>query len=145
VILQAIRNSIFGIVIVFIAIQAIPYGRDHAGSPISEEPIWDSDTTWQLAQRACFDCHSNRTNWPWYSVVAPVSWVIQRDVDKGRSQMNFSRWDLSQREARKAPREVLDGEMPLWYYTLAHPEARLSAEEKEVLARGLEATIGRKR
>ncbi len=76
----------------FLLIQAVPYGRNHANSPNRTEPTWDSPTTRQLAVRACYDCHSNETIWPWYSNVAPVSWLVQRDVEEGRDEVNFSEW-----------------------------------------------------
>ncbi len=145
VIVQAVRRSFFTIVLLFIAIQAIPYGRGHANPPITSEPQWDSESTWQISVRACFDCHSNRTNWPWYSNIAPVSWVIQHDVDEGRGKMNFSEWERSQRDARDAGKDVREGKMPLWYYLAARPEARLSPQEARDFAAGLDATIGRKR
>jgi mono/diheme cytochrome c family protein len=66
------------------AIQLVPYGRDHINPQVTQESRWDSARTRALAARACFDCHSNETVWPWYSNVAPVSWLIQRDVDEGR-------------------------------------------------------------
>jgi hypothetical protein len=66
--------------------QAIPYGRGHSNPPVTKEPAWDSSRTRELAKRACFDCHSNETTWPWYSNVAPESWLIQRDVDAGLSK-----------------------------------------------------------
>jgi len=77
-------------VIVLIAIQLVPYGHAHTNPPVTGDPQWDSPQTRELAKRACFDCHSNETVWPWYSNIAPVSWLIQHDVDEGRSRMNFS-------------------------------------------------------
>jgi hypothetical protein len=76
--------------------QAVPYGRAHTNPPVTKEPSWDSPRTRELASRACFDCHSNETRWRWYSNVAPVSWLVQRDVDGGRSAFNFSEWDKPQ-------------------------------------------------
>jgi hypothetical protein len=61
-------------------IQAVPYGRAHSNPPVVSEPAWDSPRARELAVRACFDCHSNETVWPWYSNIAPVSWLIQSDV-----------------------------------------------------------------
>ena len=65
-------------VMAFVAIQFVPYGRDHANPPADAEPAWDSPDTRTLAKEACFDCHSNETEWPAYSNVAPISWLIQR-------------------------------------------------------------------
>ena len=68
-------------VIVFAAIQLVPFGHDHTNPPVVAEPAWDSPETRAFAVTACFDCHSNQTVWPWYSNIAPVSWLVQRDVD----------------------------------------------------------------
>lgn len=131
-----------GVVIVFLAIQLVPYGRAHTNPPVQAEPQWDNPRTRELAQRACFDCHSNQTTWPWYSNIAPISWLIQRDVDEGRTRLNFSTWNLPQREARGAGREVQRGTMPQWYYVILHPSANLTPEEKQALINGLNASLG---
>ena len=78
---------------VIVLMQIIPYGRTHSNPPVTREPSWDSPRTRELARRACFDCHSNETRWPWYADVAPFSWVVQRDVDIARNVINFSEWD----------------------------------------------------
>lgn len=131
-----------GTVAVALALQLVPYGRDHDNPAVSQEPAWDSPRTRELAIAACFDCHSNETEWPWYSNVAPMSWFIQRDVDDGRAVLNFSEWDLEQDEADDAAETVLDQEMPPRRYLPLHPGARLSADERRALADGLAATIG---
>src|SRR5215216_1353338 len=82
--------------VLFVVLQLVPYGRRHDNPPTTREPAWDDPTTRALAVRACFDCHSNETRWPWYSYVAPVSWLTQRDVDEGRRELNFSEWDRQQ-------------------------------------------------
>ena len=125
----------------FVLIQAVPYGRSHSNPPVTREPRWDSPQTRALAVRACFDCHSNLTKWPWYSNVAPVSWLLQRDVDGGRSQFNFSEWDKPQDvSAGDLADAIRGGSMPPWFYVLPHPKASLSKAEKEALIRGLAAT-----
>ncbi len=124
------------------AIQAHPCGRAQTNPPVRVEPKWDSPETRALAVRACFDCHSNQTEWPRYSYIAPVSWAIRHHVDEGRNELNFSEWDLPQEEAGEAAEKVLEGEMPLRNYVWLHPKARLTAEEKKALIRGLEATFG---
>ena len=75
-----------------VAIQAVPYGRAHDNPPVRSEPQWDSPVTRDLVVRACFDCHSNETIWPWYANIAPISWLTTRDVDEGRDELNFSEW-----------------------------------------------------
>ena len=122
--------------------QAIPYGRAHTNPVVVQEPAWDSPRTRELAKRACFDCHSNETRWPGYSHVAPMSWVLQRDVENGRSVLNFSEWQQPWELANESGATVLRREMPPRSYRMMHPEARLSDMETEELARGLDATFG---
>lgn len=129
---------------IFILIQLVPLGRDHTNPPVTQEPNWDSPQTRQLAQRACFDCHSNETVWPWYSNLAPMSWLIQNHVDEGRRRLNFSTWDQQRpREPEEIAEVILEGEMPLPNYLPLHPEARLSAAERQALAQGLMNTVNR--
>lgn len=84
--------------------------------------------------RACHDCHSNQTVWPWYSRVAPVSWLVASDVKEGRARLNLSEWShynagASARLKKAMCKEVREGEMPEWPYKLMHPAARLSAAD----------------
>lgn len=141
---RILKPLLLGGVALAAAIQLVPYGRNHSNPPVTAEPQWDSAATRDLAKRACFDCHSNETVWPWYSHVAPVSWLLQRDVEEGRSKLNFSEWDKPQKEADEAAKEVREGEMPPWFYLPTHPEARLTDAEKQALIAGLEATVGTK-
>jgi hypothetical protein len=127
------------------AIQLVPYGRDHRNPPVTQEPAWDRPQTRLLAVRACFDCHSNETVWPWYSNVAPMSWLIQRDVDEGRRKLNYSEWNRGQKEARESAKTVKQGEMPPWFYALPGTSARLTPAEWSTLVTGLEATFGSER
>lgn len=122
-------------------IQAVPYGRSHENPPVISEPEWDSTETRALAVAACYDCHSNETEWPWYTNVAPASWITQRHVDEGRQKLNFSDWSRA-READEAAETVADGEMPTRDYLLIHPEARLDEAQKQALVAGLTATTG---
>jgi mono/diheme cytochrome c family protein len=123
----------------FLVIQLVPYGRNHDNPPVVAEPTWDSAQTRELAVRACFDCHSNETVWPWYSNVAPISWLVQRDVDEGREDLNYSEWNRPQ-EAGESAETVREGSMPPRSYLLTHPEARLTDAELATLAAGLAAT-----
>ncbi|NTU66024.1 MAG: heme-binding domain-containing protein [Chloroflexi bacterium] len=132
--------SILGvIVVVVVGIQLIPYGRNHTNPPVVTEPQWDSPRTRELFTRACADCHSNETIWPWYSNLAPVSWLVQRDVDEGREKFNIS---VAGSEGDEAAEKVSEGEMPPLQYTLLHPAANLAASEKQELIQGLLATFG---
>lgn len=136
--------GIGAIVVVFLLIQLVPYGRDHTNPPVQGEPNWDSPETRALAKTACFDCHSNETSWGrWYESVAPASWLVQRDVDEGRQIVNFSEWNQGgqPREAEELMEVVQEGEMPPAQYLLLHPEAKLSRQQKAQLAAGLQATL----
>jgi hypothetical protein len=125
-----------------VLIQFVPYGHTHTNPPTIKEPAWDSPQTRDLVHRACFDCHSNQTTFPWYSNVAPVSWLLQRDVNGGRSHLNFTEWGLPQKHAKDVAQEVKQGDMPPWFYLPMHPAARLTAAEKQALIDGAEKTLG---
>lgn len=127
-------------VVVFGLAQLVPYGRAHGNPAVVREPRWDTPRTRELAAGACFDCHSNLTTWPWYSKIAPVSWLTQSDVEGGREILNFSDWTRPQADAGEVEEVVSGGEMPPWYYKLPHPASRLSSSERDALARGLRAT-----
>jgi hypothetical protein len=91
-----------------------------------------------ILDRSCGDCHSNKTRWPWYSSVAPVSWFVIDHVDHGRSHLNFSEWGrYNQREAqdmfKQICNEVKSGNMPLSSYTPLHPGSKLSADDVKLL------------
>jgi hypothetical protein len=139
---RLLRLGLLSAVGVGLLIQLVPYGRDHDNPRVVKEPRWDTATTRALVEDACFTCHSNETEWPWYSNIAPASWLLQRDVDQGREALNFSRFDLRQKEAPEAAETVADGEMPPLRYTLINPEARLARSEKRQLIQGLRATLG---
>lgn len=139
--LKIIRITVISLVGVFLLIQLVPYGRDHTNPSHKVEPRWDKPATRALAKRACYDCHSNETVWPWYSHVAPVSWLVMSDVVNGRHEMNFSEWDKPQDEADHAAKMVNRGKMPLKKYLLMHPLARLTQAERDSLASGLTMTI----
>ena len=121
--------------VAFIAIQFIPVSRTN---PPMQSDFRASAEVVSVLRRACYDCHSNETTWPWYSHVAPLSWIIAHDVSEGRAALNFSAWNqLSPEKQAKGMKEswaeVAEGEMPTWYYVALHPEARLSANDKSVL------------
>ena len=116
--------------IVFGLVQLVPYGRNHSNPPVTKEPSWDAQTR-AIAQKACFDCHSNETVWPWYSNIAPFSWLIQYDVEKGRDNLNFSEW--GRWETDEIGEVVAEGEMPPTQYILMHPEARLDDAQRQSL------------
>ena len=132
-------RSIIRIILVLVAlgllIQFVPYGRNHNNPPVKKEPAWTKPEARALAKRACFDCHSNETVWPWYSNVAPVSWLVEKDVEEGRSYLNFSDWQGT--PADEIGEVLYAGIMPPPQYMPMHPEAKLSDAEKKTLVGGL--------
>ncbi|NTU86352.1 MAG: heme-binding domain-containing protein [Chloroflexales bacterium] len=124
-------------------VQLVPYGRNHTNPPGGAEPAWDSPQTRALFMRACADCHSNATVWPWYTNVAPASWLIAHDVAEGRETFNISEWGRPQNKGDEAVETVQEGEMPPWFYLPLHPTAKLTPAEQQQLIVGLTATFGR--
>ena len=109
--------------------------------PVTNEVAWNSPKTKDVFYRACADCHSHETRWPWYAKFAPVSWRIIEDVEEGREHFNISVPDMG--ESDEAAEEVEEGYMPLDDYVRYHPEAHLDESEKAVFIAGLLATFGR--
>ena len=125
-----------------IGIQFVPVERTNP--PITGE-IKAPPEVMHILRKACYDCHSNETVWPWYSYIAPMSWTVESDVKAGRSDLNFSEWsdyspikqDFKQAHSGEL---VAAGEMPLWFYVPLHPEADLTQEEIDlIVAWGKEA------
>ena len=127
----------------FLLIQLLPMGKNHTNPPVVSEPSWDSPETVALLRRACLDCHSNETVWPWYSNVAPMSWLLQKDVDEARSRLNFSEWEAQKvTDARLIAAMIETGTMPPSRYVMMHPEAKLTQSERAQLIQGIEKTPG---
>ncbi len=134
-----LKWAVAGLLALLVAIQLVPYGRDHTNPAGGRAIAWDSPRTEKLMTDACMDCHSNLTKWPWYSNVAPISWLVQRDVEEGRDHVNLS---TGEAELEEMIESIRSGSMPPWQYKPTHPGSRLSAQEKQDLIRGLEATFG---
>ena len=123
------------LVVVLIAIQFVPV--DRSNPPVAAD--FDGPTDVATVLRAsCYDCHSHETTWPWYSRVAPVSWLVAHDVEEARDHLNFSLWGSydpkrQERLAEEIWEEVNDGEMPLPAYLLAHSDARLTDADKATI------------
>ncbi len=125
------------------ASRLVPY-RVH-NPAVQQEPAWDAPQTRDLAQRACFDCHSNEVVVPWYGRIAPVSWVVTHHVEEGRAVLNFSEWNRPQEEAHESGEEIREGEMPPGYYTLLHGPARLDDAQLRQLAAPPSGAKGRRK
>ena len=140
---MTLAKIIIAAAILGIVSQIVPYGHAHQNPPVTSEPAWDSPETRTLFFRTCRDCHSNETVWPWYSNVAPVSWLVTSDVNEGREHLNVSEWDRTEEHHGDEAAEMVEkDEMPLWFYLPLHPEARLSPADKKRLIQGLERTFG---
>ena len=135
---RALRISIVGAIVGFGAIQLVPV-RDIGSNPPARYQIDAPAEVVQIMKRACFDCHSNETRWPLYSRIAPGSWLMSRDVHKGRAHHNFSEWGSVDEDERQTDREncweqIEAGNMPPWFYLYPmHLSARLSPADKALL------------
>ena len=143
--LRVAAIGLIAMMALLITAQFVPYGRNHSNPPVLAEPAWKSAQTRTLFFRACGDCHSNQTVWPWYSNLAPVSWLAQRDVQEGRREFNVSEWGRTKNKADEAAETVQKDAMPPWFYTALHPSAKLSSSERQELIAGLIATFGSER
>jgi len=138
-----LKYGAIAVVLILIAIQFIPTGFDLDPPPVMQEPDWDSTTTRELVDRACFDCHAYETDWPWYSQIAPFSWALQYDIQAGIAALNFAEWDQSEwtdEELNRLIELVSKEQMPIPYYLLLNPEAKLTAQEKGQLINGMIVT-----
>jgi hypothetical protein len=143
--LNVLKWSVVGAAVIFAAAQFIrpertnpPAVEARAAASYLEMP----SEVQVILKRACYDCHSNETRWPWYSNVAPVSWFVIDHVDHGRKHLNFSDWAQTDRHAENQDldaqldriyKEVKEGEMPLGSYLILHPAAKLSDQEINVI------------
>lgn len=129
------KKAMLVALLLVLGIQLVPVPREN---PAAVAPISVPDDVRAVLENSCNDCHSNLTVWPWYSRVAPVSWLVYRDVKKGRDELNFSEWGeySDRRRNRKLEdieEKVADKEMPLKLYVRLHPEAGLSVADAEAL------------
>ncbi len=126
---------LFFIIDALVIIQFIPIDRNNP--PVAGE-IEAPEAVMAILKRSCYDCHSNETIWPWYSYVAPASWLVAKDVREGREELNFSVWDTysekrKNHKIKECGEEVEEGEMPLWFYLPLHPEAELSQDDIDLI------------
>ncbi|MCX7622713.1 MAG: heme-binding domain-containing protein [Thermomicrobium sp.] len=131
------------LIALFVVLQGIALALPRTNPPVIAEPNWDSPQTRELFMRACGDCHSNQTNWRWYTYVAPAAFLAYRDVTEGRQKCNVSEWGAGgEAKCDESVEQIQEGKMPPWFYLPLHPEANLSAQEKQQLIQGLVATFG---
>jgi hypothetical protein len=122
-------------ILIFVGIQFIPVTLSN---PSVESDISAPPEVKSILKVSCYDCHSHETIWPWYSKVAPVSWLLASDTEEGREKLNFSAWskydpEKQSRLIAEAMDEVSEGGMPPWFYILKHPEAKISPDELKIL------------
>jgi hypothetical protein len=128
---------------IFVLIQFVPVDRSN---PPVETEIEAPDPALSVFKRACYDCHSNQTDWPWYGYVAPVSWIVAGHVDHARQHVNFSTWNRYDHEERldkieEIWEEVEDRAMPPGYYTRMHTEARLSDADRAAIQAWVQSEV----
>ncbi len=139
------KKILMAIAIVAVGIQLVPVQRSNP--PVTKD-VGAEPAAATILRRACYDCHSNETAWPWYSYVAPVSWLVSDDVKEARSHLNFSEWDkYDEKRRRKIKEEIVEevGEkrMPLKIYLPLHPEARISETDFQTIKSWAESSTER--
>ena len=133
--MNKLKIALILIAAIIIAIQFIPVKRTNP--PVTAKLDAPTEVV-SVLQKSCYDCHSNETEWPWYSNIAPVSWLVSSDVQDGRLHLNFSKWEnLSRKDKVKMKEEIweeIENEnMPLWKYSILHPDANLTPEAKNLI------------
>ncbi len=130
---------VIGGLVLFGLIQLIPV--DRTNPPITREPNWSNPQARALVKEHCFQCHSNETEWPWYSTIAPASWLIKYDVVAGHSRFNFSEWDQNPGNLSEMVEAIDRGRMPPLQYVIFHPSSKLDPQQKQALIDALTATL----
>lgn len=136
-----LKRAVIAIAILFVVAQVIRPSMTNP--PVDESSTLQakaqiSPAVYAVIERSCKDCHSNKTTWPWYSQVAPVSWYLASHVDEGRRELNISDWaKYDNRRATRKLKEICEqvktGEMPIESYLLLHPSAKLSDADRQAL------------
>jgi Haem-binding domain len=144
-----LRKVLLGLLVIFILMQF--YRIDKTNPPM--DPAQDFLTAVNapiematMVKNACYDCHSHATKYPWYTEIMPFAKMIQGHIENGRKELNFSTWttyepDKRDHKLEEAGEMVIETKMPLTSYLIAHPEARISKEERQTLANWFESLI----
>lgn len=136
-----IKKIVFGLIILFIAIQFVPVSYNQSDTVLDSDFIKTykvPDQIQSILKTSCYDCHSNNTHYPWYSKIQPGGWFMEGHIKDGKKELNFSEFgDYSGRRKKSKLKAIInqikDDEMPLWSYTLIHRDAKLSEEDKQLL------------
>ena len=142
------KKIIYGLMAIIVIIQFFRIDKVNPEFNIAEDFIEITTPPQEITatlKAACYDCHSNQTNYPWYSNVAPISWWVKNHIDEGRDELNFSKWGKYKAKKQDHKLEecielVEEGEMPLNEYTWTHAEAKLTPEQKEQLMNWFKTT-----
>lgn len=137
------KNILIGLLIIFIGMQLV--GIDRSVPMVDPNGTFEAmlgetapDGMMTLIKDACYDCHSYQTEYPWYSSIAPVSFWLKGHVDNGRDKLNFDLWNSYSAERQKIKMEnavmsIQDKWMPLFSYTIAHPESKLDDDQRQAM------------
>jgi hypothetical protein len=145
--MKALKLILLIFLVILIIVQFIPNDKPEVILTNENDLIYNNQLPEELAsmlKESCYDCHSNETVYPWYSYVAPVSWLVVKDIREGRNELNFSHWE-SQSKMDKAKHldkiidEVTDENMPMPIYTIMHSKAKLSNDDRQLLAEWAES------
>ncbi len=126
------------IVILTVGLIGIQFIKVDRKNPMVKGDLKAPQEVKKILKESCYDCHSNETKWPWYSYIAPISFLIEKDVKKGRSELNFSEWETYDTNKKlhlkkELWEEVENDEMPKAVYTLSRPNARLDFVKKNII------------
>ena len=138
---KTVKRVLLVLLLVFVVIQFFRIDRTNPEVVKNNDLIAmtnPSEEVETILRSACYDCHSNETEYPWYSNVAPVSWWLKHHIDEGREHLNFSEWGTYPEKKRnhkldECAEEVEEGEMPLPSYTWTHSNAKLSSEQIDLM------------
>jgi hypothetical protein len=136
-----IKKIFIGLLVVLVIIQFIQPAKNKSTTSQPNDigvTMNVPDDVSIVLRKACYDCHSNNTNYPWYASIQPVSWWLNHHIDEGKDELNFSEFGAykMKRKIKKFNEiagEVTDGEMPLESYTWIHKDAKLTKEEASAL------------
>ena len=140
--MKILKYILYGIIAIFFLIQFVPNDLPENNNDLTNDIVLTEkapEDVKLILSKACYDCHSNQTTYPWYSYVAPASWLVAKDTKEGREELNFSNWaDLSKRKKIKILNEMAEEiekkNMPLEVYTVVHKDAILSEEEIQTIS-----------
>ena len=139
------RSIAMAAIVVGAALGAAQFARfPHSNPPVGGDLAAPANVG-KIIRGACYDCHSNETRWPWYSQIAPASWLAYRHVNEARARLNFSAWTdytfdpgTEAHKLEEIERLITNGAMPPWYYRMMHPQARLTAAQRAIVLNWIE-------